>query len=99
MSIHETIKSQIALCKQTGNMFILPEKINAEVERNDLPNEGAHLVHKEYKIYLTNGDWFHIDYHSKDKCHSFQINPDRSTISVKSSVSDLDFSISWDENN
>lgn len=68
MNIHETIKSikeQISLCEQTGDMFDLPEITKAKVEVNDLPNEGADLFHREYKINLADGESIHIDYHSK----------------------------------
>lgn len=100
MNIYETIKSikeQISLCEQTGDMFDLPEITKAKVEVNDLPNEGADLFHREYKINLADGESIHIDYHSKDKCRSFQVNPNRSVISVKCSRPELDFGTSWDE--
>lgn len=100
MNIHETIKSikeQISQCEQTGDMFDLPKITKAKVEVNDLPNEGADLFHREYKINLADEESIHIDYHSKDKCRSFQVNPDRSVISVKCSRPGLDFRTSWDE--
>lgn len=100
MNIRKTIniiKEQISLCEQTGEMFDLPEITNAKVEINDLPNEGADLLHREYKIDLADGESIHIDYHSKDKCRSFQVNPDRSVILVKCSQPELDFENSWDE--
>ena len=66
---------------------------NTKVEINDLPNEGADLLHREYKIILADGESIHIDYHSKDKCRVFQINPDRSVISVKCSQPELNFDV------
>lgn len=78
-------------------MFDLPEITNAKVEINDLPNERTDLFHREYKINLADGEFIHIDYHSKDKCRSFQVNPDRSVIFVKCSRPELDFGTSWDE--
>ena len=38
------------------------------------------------------------DYQSKDKCRTFQINPDRSYVDVKCSDSTMDFVDAWDEN-
>lgn len=100
MDIHaiiQKIKEQISICEHAGDMFELPEIAYVEIEVNDLPNEGADLVHREYKINLADGDSIHIDYHSKDKCRSFQVNPDRSVIAVKCSRPELNFGTSWDE--
>ena len=80
----QIIKEQILQCERDGEMF-------------DLPNEGADLLHREYKINFPDGEYIHIDYHSKDKCRTFQINPDRSVILVKCSLPELDFTCSWDE--
>lgn len=100
MTIHEminVIKEKILYCKQTGEMFDLPKVIDAKVVINDLPEEGADLFHREYKIDLASGESILIDYHSKDECRVFQLNPDRSVISVKCSQPELDFKDSWDE--
>lgn len=91
------IKGEISQCEQTGEMFDLPEIENAYVKMNELPHEGADLLHREYCINLLDGDTIHIDYHSKDKSRVFQINPDRSVISVKCSRSEFDFRTAWDE--
>ena len=98
--IYETIniiKEQISKCEQSCEMFDLPNIKNVKVVVNDLPNEGADLLHREYKIDFPDGEYIHIDYHSKDKCRTFQINPDRSVISVKCSQPELNFEDSWDE--
>ena len=100
MNINEAIniiKEQVSLCEQNREMFDLPDISDAKVEINDLPNQGADLLHREYKIILADGESIHIDYHSKDKCRTFQINPDRSVILVKCSLPELDFTCSWDE--
>ena len=91
------IKEQILQCKRNGEMFNLPEIENTKVEINDLPNKGADLLHQEYKIEFPDGEYIHIDYHSKDKCRTFQTNPDRSVISVKCSQPELNFEDAWDE--
>ena len=100
MNIYETIniiKEQLSKCEQSCEMFDLPNIKNVKVVVNDLPNEGADLLHREYKIDFPDGEYIHIDYHSKDKCRTFQINPDRSVISVKCSQPELNFDDSWDE--
>lgn len=92
------IKNHITECKQTGDTFALPIITNAKVEKIDAPNVGADLLHIEYDITLADGNSIHIDYHSKDKCRTFKINPDRSIIYVTCSCSDFNFSDAWDEN-
>lgn len=78
-------------------MFNMPSLDGAKVEENDLPEEGADLLHREYDVNLENGESIHIDYHSKDKCRTFQVNPDRSVIKVECSDPSYDFSDAWDE--
>lgn len=100
MNINEAIdaiKNKVADCERTGEMFDLPAISNATIVEKEVPNEGADLLHKQYEISFPDGESIHIDYHSKDKCRTFQINPDRSVISVKSSQPELDFGDSWDE--
>lgn len=46
----QIIKEQILQCERDGEMFDLPKIENTKVEINDLPNEGADLLHREYKI-------------------------------------------------
>jgi hypothetical protein len=95
--VMQIIKEQILQCERDGEMFDLPKIDNTKVEINDLPNEGTDLLHREYKIDFPNDEYIHIDYHSKDKCRTFQINPDRSVILVECSLPELDFTYSWDE--
>lgn len=100
MNIHTAIniiKREISQCEQTGETFDLPEIENANVKMNELPNEGADLLHREYSIDFLDGDSIHIDYHSKDKSRVFQMNPDRSVISIKCSRPEYDFRTAWDE--
>lgn len=100
MNINEAItaiKNKVAECEQTGEMFDLPQITNAIIVENDVPNEGADVLHKQYEISFPNSDRIYIDYHSKDKCRTFQINPDRSVIYVKCSYPELDFGTAWDE--
>ena len=91
------IKDHIAECEKLGNTFNMPHIEDVEVTKRDLPSSGSALLHQEYKLTLQDGGIIYIDYSSKDKCRTFQINPDRSVISVKCSDSKYDFCDAWDE--
>lgn len=95
--IIKIIKDRIAECEKSGNMFNLPYIEGIKVTVQDLPNEGFDLFHQEYNLVLPDGSTIDIDYRSKDKCRTFQMNPDRSVISVKCSNSEFDFCDAWDE--
>ena len=93
------IKARIQECKSKGDTFILPS-INmpgVSVEETDGQTSGSVLLETFYKITLPNGDAINIEYQSKDKCRTFQINPDRSYISVTCPDSRFDFADAWDE--
>ena len=95
----EKIKEKIADCERKGDMFHMPsiDRKDVHITETELEPSGSALYHCEYKIEFSNGDWIHIDYASKDKCRTFQVNPDRSVIAVQCSDSSLDFSDGWDE--
>lgn len=97
--IVELIKQKIADCEKKGNMFNMPavDRKDVQVSKKDLESTGSSLYHCEYNVKFENGDWIHIDYQSKDKCRTFQINPDRSLIEVTCSDPSLNFSDAWDE--
>ena len=95
----EKIKDKIADCERKGAMFHMPDfnRMDVQITEKEIEPTGSVLYHCEYKIEFSNGDWIHIDYASKDKCRTFQVNPDRSVIAVRCSDSSLDFSDGWDE--
>ena len=95
----EKIKEKIADCERKGDMFHMPsiDRKDVHITETELEPSGSALYRCEYKIEFSNGDWIHIDYASKDKCRTFQVNPDRSVIAVQCSDSSLDFSDGWDE--
>lgn len=97
--IIDIIKARIEECKETGEMFSLPRIDGGRVIDRELPCDGTTLLHTEYEIAAPDGGTITIDYQSKDKCRSFQVNPDRSYIEVKCSDPQYDFTDSWDENN
>lgn len=95
----EQIKAAIAKCEAEGKMFSLPllNRTDVKVDRKDTGSHGSVLTSDEYCIAFDNGDWIKIIYESKDKDRTFQINPDRSVISVTCSDPSLDFTYGWDE--
>lgn len=95
--IIEIIREKIAECESKGTMFSLPTLDVADIEKNDAPCSGAILCHTEYNIKLHDGGNIHIDYQSKDKCRTFQVNPDRSYIVMSCSDSSFNYSTAWDE--
>lgn len=94
------IKSRIAECKSSGNMFELPQMDfeGVTVTKESLKGDGATLYHDVYDIEMPNGEGIHIDYRSKDQCRSYQARPDRSKLEVKCSNPDYNFNDAWDEN-
>lgn len=97
--IIEQIKEAIKEFEAKGDMFRMPtiDRKDVTVKETELEPSGAALYQCEYQITFDNGDWIHIDYASKDKCRTFQVNPDRSVITVTCSDSTLNFSDGWDE--
>lgn len=95
----ELIKAKINECKTQGDTFGMPiiDRDDVHVERKDLETGGGTLLHKEYNVNLDGGEWITVDYQSKDKCRTFQINPDRSYVDVKCSDPTMDFIDAWDE--
>ena len=96
----EIIKQTIEECKKQGKMFYLPPLNRSDVKANEIDtgSHGSVLTSDEYNIIFENGNWIKIVYESKDKNRTFQINPDRSIVTVTSSDHSLDFSDAWDEN-
>ena len=95
----EQIKAAVAKCEAEGKMFHLPSLNRADVTvtHNDMGSHGSVLTSDEYLIEFDNGGWIRIIYESKDKDRTFQINPDRSIITVTCSDSSLNFTDGWDE--
>lgn len=95
----QLIKQAVAECEKKGDMFKMPSLNRADVKesRKDLGSHGSVLYSEEYRFDFENGDWIHILYESKDKMRTFQVNPDRSVITVTCSESSLNFSDAWDE--
>ena len=94
-----SIKDRIEDCKNNGNLFYINTVgINGEnIQHISHECNGSFLLHETYHITLPSGEKIDIDYESKDRCNSFQIQPDRSCITVSCTNSSLNFSDAWDE--
>ncbi len=95
----EQIKEAIKGYAAKGDMFHMPiiDRKDVTVKETELEQSGSALFQCEYKIDFDNGDWIRIDYASKDKCRTFQVNPDRSVVNVICSDKSLNFCDAWDE--
>lgn len=87
----ENIQYSPRIINEISELFALKDSTLANYQK------GADLLHREYSIKLQDGNTIQIDYHSKDKSRVFQMNPDRSVISVKCSRPEYDFRTAWDE--
>lgn len=97
-AIFELLKEKIAICAKNGDMFTLPSEVEQYVTcHEDIKPTGSVLAGDSWR--LEKGvNWLEIEYCSKDKCRVFQVNPDRSYISIKGSIpQDVSYSNFWDE--
>ena len=95
----ELLKQTVADCMQKGEMFRFPRlnRNDVNVTSKEVEPHGSVIFSEEYRIEFDNGGWINIEYESKDKDRTFQINPDRSIIHVTCSNSSLNFTDAWDE--
>ena len=87
-------------------MFVLPSFSNTSVVINhsEIEPTGSILTGNEW--HISSGDEsLDIEYVSKDKCRTFQVNPDRSVIAIKGRIykdeklTNVDYTNGWDEGN
>lgn len=97
-AILELIKERIAICAKNGDMFDLPLEVEQYVTHHEDIKSTNLILKGDLWRLEKGGEWIEIEYCSKDKCRVFQVNPDRSYISIKGYVlQDISFSTSWDE--
>ena len=97
-AIFELIKERIAACAKKGSMFTLPLEVEQYITyHEDVESTGSILTGDTWR--LEKGEkWLEIEYSSKDKCRVFQVNPDRSYISIRGNIpQEVSYSDSWDE--
>lgn len=105
-SIFNKIIKQIVDCENEGRMFVLPSFTDASlvINHSEVEPTGSILTGDEWR--MSKGDeYLDIVYVSKDKCRTFQNNPDRSVITIKGRVykdeilTNVDYTNGWDEGN
>lgn len=80
--IFEEIVTKTKECEANKESFYLPSIQDYEVKQTDNETEGAVLV--SVSFFISDGDEnITVDYESKDKCRTFQINPDRNYVTIK----------------
>lgn len=78
----EQIKLSALECAQHGEIFSvpsMPEGVNCVTE--EIKPNGSTLWGQKYKITFLTKEYIIGEARSKDKCRTFQVNPDRSEIS------------------
>lgn len=103
-SIFNRIIKQIETCENKRRMFVLPSFSDTSLVINHLEVEPTESIIAGNKWHISNGnEYLDIEYASKDKCRTFQINPDRSLITIKGricmngEITNVDYSNGWDE--
>ena len=103
-SIFNKIIKQIEDCENEGKMFDLPSFTDSTLDfkHSEVEPKGSILTGDEW--HISKGDeYLDIEYVSKDKCRTFQINPDRSVITIKGRIfkdgklTNVDYTKVWDE--
>lgn len=82
-AILELIKERISTCAKNGDMFTLPSEVAQYVACHEDIKPTGSILAGDYWRLEEGGNWLEIEYSSKDKCRVFQVNPDRSYISIK----------------
>lgn len=79
--IFEKNVNRVKECSEKQDMFVLPSTNNYEIEESEFSSVGATLFGKKYII--KNGEEnIIVTYETKDKCRTFQINPDLNIVKV-----------------
>lgn len=97
--IFNDIISAVENCEENRDMFSLPTIGDCQVTETENPTSALVLYSVSYDI-KKGDDRIEILYESKDKCRTFQVNPDRSSITMKLYINDVEtktYSNSWDE--
>ena len=79
--VFKDIVDKTKKCEENKDMFSLPHIENYNIAEKDNETNGAILLSRTYTV----GDETEnitVDYESKDKCRTFQINPDRNIVKI-----------------
>lgn len=100
----EQIKLSALECAQNREMFSIPSMPkDVNCETIEIEPNGSILWGEDYKITFPTGEYIIGEARSKDKCRTFQVNPDRSMVSfVAYNADGIEigrYADAWDENN
>ncbi len=97
--VFEDIVDKTKKCEENQDMFSLPHIDNYKIVEIENKTGGATLLSRTY-IIGNETENITVDYESKDKCRTFQVNPDRNIviISWKKEGEVIDsFNTAWDD--
>jgi hypothetical protein len=80
--IFDKIVEETEQCSKEKESFILPSFPDCNINEEDYSSGGATLYGKRYEISNEQGKII-VTYESKDKCKTFQVNPDMNIVTVK----------------
>lgn len=97
-AILELIQERVTTCAKNGEMFALPSEVKQCITcHEEVKPTGSILAGDVWRIEKGE-NWLEIEYCSKDKCRVFQVNPDRSYISIRGHIpQEVSYTNSWDE--
>ena len=105
-TIFDKIKKKVETCEKEGRMFTLPyfSDTSVVINHSEIDPTGSIITGDKWHI-SKDIEYLNIEYVSKDKCRTFQVNPDRSVITIKGCINiggiltNVDYSNGWDESN
>lgn len=79
--VFEDIVKKTNECEEKQDMFSLPHIENYEIFETENQSGGATLLSRTWVIGDEKEN-IKVDYESKDKCRTFQVNPDRNIVKI-----------------
>lgn len=98
-TVFEDIVKKTNECEERQDMFTLPHIESFKIVKKENPTGGATLLSTTY-IIGDETENITVDYESKDKCRTFQVNPDRNIVKIlwKKDGKLIDsFNTAWDD--
>lgn len=80
-TVFDDIVKKTNECEEMQEMFTLPHIENFKIVDKENSTGGATLLSRTYIIGDENEN-ITVDYESKDKCRTFQVNPDRNIVKI-----------------
>jgi hypothetical protein len=79
--VFQDIVNETKKCGENQDMFRLPHIENYKIVENDNETNGATLLSRTY-VVGNETENITVNYESKDKCRTFQVNPDRNIVKI-----------------